>query len=171
MKGAYWLISPFYFNQNIGDRGSLARASGDYGLIVAHNTEAGISRVKLPSGAKKIISSRCRAMVGQVAGGGRTEKPLLKAGVSFHKNKAKKNRWPRVSANLYHLTGLNLILCISDLLHDCDVYMLHCLQRGCLTNLIEGIDHSIGYTDHICVMGTHQPCIGDLCSMHNNTTN
>lgn len=65
-------------------------------MIVAHNTDAGISRVKLPSGAKKIISSRCRAMVGQVAGGGRTEKPLLKAGVAFHKNKAKKNRWPRV---------------------------------------------------------------------------
>ncbi|GMH35581.1 hypothetical protein BSKO_03449 [Bryopsis sp. KO-2023] len=80
----------------VGDRGSLARASGDYGLIVAHNQEAGISRIKLPSGSKKIISSRCRAMIGQVAGGGRTEKPLLKAGVSYHKNKAKKNRWPRV---------------------------------------------------------------------------
>jgi large subunit ribosomal protein L8e len=52
----------------VGDRGCLARASGDYAIIVAHNTDSGITRVKLPSGAKKIIPSRCRATVGQVRG-------------------------------------------------------------------------------------------------------
>ncbi|KAG8382893.1 hypothetical protein BUALT_Bualt05G0126600 [Buddleja alternifolia] len=36
--------------------------------------------IKLPSGAKKIVPSGCRAMVGQVAGGGRTAQPMLKAG-------------------------------------------------------------------------------------------
>ena len=35
-------------------------------------------------------------MVGQVAGGGRTEKPMLKAGVSYHKYRVKRNCWPRV---------------------------------------------------------------------------
>ncbi|KAK7328924.1 hypothetical protein VNO77_23061 [Canavalia gladiata] len=35
-------------------------------------------RVKLPSSAKKIVPSDCRAMIGQVVGCGRTEKPLLK---------------------------------------------------------------------------------------------
>ena len=35
-------------------------------------------------------------MVGQVAGGGRTEKPLLKAGNSYHKFKVKRNCWPKV---------------------------------------------------------------------------
>jgi len=35
-------------------------------------------------------------MIGQVAGGGRTEKPMLKAGNSYYKNKAKRNRWPKV---------------------------------------------------------------------------
>ena len=79
-----------------GDRGVLAKASGDYGIIVAHNPDAGITRVKLPSGAKKVIASNARAMIGMVAGGGRTEKPMLKAGRAYHKYRAKRNAWPRV---------------------------------------------------------------------------
>lgn len=79
-----------------GDRGSLAKCSGDYAIIVAHNPDAGITRVKLPSGSKKIISSACRATVGQVSGGGRTEKPLLKAGRAYHKYRVKRNSWPKV---------------------------------------------------------------------------
>ncbi|GFH06830.1 ribosomal protein L8 component of cytosolic 80S ribosome and 60S large subunit, partial [Haematococcus lacustris] len=43
-----------------------------------------------------VVPSDCRAMVGQVAGGGRTEKPMLKAGRSYHKYKAKRNSWPKV---------------------------------------------------------------------------
>ncbi|CAG9462440.1 unnamed protein product [Pedinophyceae sp. YPF-701] len=82
--------------QKTGDRGSMAKASGDYGIIVAHNPDAAITRIKLPSGAKKVVPSACRAMVGQVAGGGRTEKPMLKAGRAFHKYKAKRNSWPKV---------------------------------------------------------------------------
>ena len=34
-------------------------------------------------------------MVGQIAGGGRLEKPLLKAGVAYHKYKAKRHSWPK----------------------------------------------------------------------------
>lgn len=37
-----------------------------------------------------------RAIVGIVAGGGRIDKPLLKAGNAYHKYKAKRNCWPRV---------------------------------------------------------------------------
>ena len=83
--------------QKAGDRGTLARCSGDYAIVVAHNPDAGITRIKLPSGAKKVVSSACRATVGQVAGGGRTEKPMLKAGRSFHKYRAKRNSWPKAS--------------------------------------------------------------------------
>ncbi|GFH27617.1 ribosomal_L2_C domain-containing protein [Haematococcus lacustris] len=82
--------------EKTGDRGSLARASGDYAIVVAHNPDTGITRIKLPSGTKKVVPSDCRAMVGQVAGGGRTEKPMLKAGRSYHKYKAKRNSWPKV---------------------------------------------------------------------------
>ena len=35
-------------------------------------------------------------MVGIVAGGGRMDKPMLKAGNAFHKYKAKRNSWPKV---------------------------------------------------------------------------
>ena len=79
-----------------GDRGTFAKASGDYAIVIAHNPDTGLTRVKLPSGAKKVLSSQARAMVGQVAGGGRMEKPLLKAGVAYHKYKAKRNSWPKV---------------------------------------------------------------------------
>lgn len=79
-----------------GDRGRLARAGGTYATIVSHNHDTKRTRVKLPSGAKKVLSSGCRAMVGLVAGGGRIDKPILKAGRAYHKYKAKRNCWPRV---------------------------------------------------------------------------
>lgn len=78
------------------DRGCLARASGTYCLVVAHNAETNKTRIRLPSGQKKLISSKARAMIGLVAGGGRTDKPLLKAGNAYHKYKAKRNCWPVV---------------------------------------------------------------------------
>ncbi|KAL6766859.1 RPL8 [Auxenochlorella protothecoides x Auxenochlorella symbiontica] len=82
--------------EKVGDRGAMARASGDYAIIVAHNPDAQITRIKLPSGLKKVIPSGCRATIGQVAGGGRTEKPLLKAGRAYHKYRVKRNSWPKV---------------------------------------------------------------------------
>lgn len=35
-------------------------------------------------------------MIGVVSGGGRIEKPMLKAGRAFHKYRVKRNCWPRV---------------------------------------------------------------------------
>jgi len=78
-----------------GDRGSLARASGDYATIIGHNTDNGTSRIRLPSGAKKTVQSTARAMVGLVAGGGRVDKPVLKAGRAYWAHKAKRNNWPK----------------------------------------------------------------------------
>lgn len=48
-----------------GDRGTLARTSGNYATVIGHNPDTKRSRVKLPSGAKKVISSNNRAMVGK----------------------------------------------------------------------------------------------------------
>uniref|UniRef100_A0AAZ3SBZ7 Large ribosomal subunit protein uL2 n=1 Tax=Oncorhynchus tshawytscha TaxID=74940 RepID=A0AAZ3SBZ7_ONCTS len=79
-----------------GDRGKLARASGNYATVISHNPDTKKSRVKLPSGSKKVIASANRAVVGVVAGGGRIDKPILKAGRAYHKYKAKRNSWPRV---------------------------------------------------------------------------
>merc|ERR1712096_284593 len=82
--------------EKMGDRGKLAKASGNYALIIAHNPDTGKTRVKLPSGSKKLIPSTNRAVIGIVAGGGRIDKPLLKAGAAYHKYKAKRNCWPKV---------------------------------------------------------------------------
>jgi large subunit ribosomal protein L8e len=82
--------------EKYGDRGKLARTSGNYATVIAHNPDTNKTRVKLPSGTKKSVLSTNRAMVGIVAGGGRIDKPLLKAGNSYHKYKAKRNCWPKV---------------------------------------------------------------------------
>jgi len=82
--------------EKTGDQGAVARASGNYATIVSHNSDNNTTRLRLPSGMKKTVSSDCRAMVGMVAGGGRVDKPVLKAGRSYHKYKAKRNCWPRV---------------------------------------------------------------------------
>jgi large subunit ribosomal protein L8e len=79
-----------------GDRGTLARCSGDYSTIISHSDDGSRTRIRLPSGAKKTVSAHCRATIGIVAGGGRIDKPLLKAGVAYWKYKAKRNAWPRV---------------------------------------------------------------------------
>jgi len=50
--------------EKTGDRGRLARASGNYATVVAHNPDSKRTRVKLPSGAKKVIPSNNRAMIG-----------------------------------------------------------------------------------------------------------
>jgi len=79
-----------------GDRGTLARTSGNYATIISQNPDEKKTRIRLPSGAKKSIPQTCRATVGIVAGGGRIDKPLLKAGTAYHKYKAKRNSWPKV---------------------------------------------------------------------------
>jgi len=82
--------------EKTGDRGALARSSGNYATVIAHNPETRKTRVKLPSGSKKVVSSSNRAMVGIIAGGGRIDKPILKAGRAYHKYKVKRNCWPKV---------------------------------------------------------------------------
>jgi len=65
--------------EKAGDRGCLGRTSGNYITIVGHNPDEGKTRIKLPSGAKKVVPSKSRGMIGIVAGGGRTDKPLMSA--------------------------------------------------------------------------------------------
>jgi large subunit ribosomal protein L8e len=82
--------------EKVGDRGKLVKAGGSYAIVISHNKEANKSRLKLPSGQKKTISGDCRGVVGMVAGGGRVEKPLLKASNAYYKYKPKRNCWPKV---------------------------------------------------------------------------
>ncbi len=76
------------------DGGRFARASGTFGFVVAHEEDRVL--VQLPSGKMKWLDPKCRAMIGVVAGGGRTDKPFVKAGKKYHKMKSKAAKWPRV---------------------------------------------------------------------------
>jgi len=81
---------------HVGDRGSFARESGCFAVVVSHDEDKGTTRLRLPSGGKKTVPSGVRAQIGIVAGGGRTDKPLLKAGRAYHKYKVKRNCWPKI---------------------------------------------------------------------------
>lgn len=99
--------------EKVGDRGVLGRTSGNYVTVIGHNPDEGKTRVKLPSGAKKVVKSSSRGMIGIVAGGGRTDKPLLstqccrlctsrqeltntaEASRAKHKFAVKRNSWPK----------------------------------------------------------------------------
>jgi large subunit ribosomal protein L2 len=86
----------FNIEKNPGDGGKFVRSAGTYALLVAHD---GVNSVlQLPSGSMKTINSNCRATIGIVGGGGRKEKPLLKAGKKHHSIRAKRRNWPRVRA-------------------------------------------------------------------------
>lgn len=78
-----------------GDSGRLVKAGGTFAKVVSHNK--GYTKVLLPSKKEKMLNGNCRAIVGEIGGSGRDEKPFLKAGLkAFHM--AKKNKlYPRVS--------------------------------------------------------------------------
>jgi len=77
-----------------GDGGKLVRSSGTTAFIVSH--EEGRVTVRLPSKKLKVLDGRCRAEIGVICGGGRLEKPFLKAGKRFHAMGAMNRRWPNV---------------------------------------------------------------------------
>ncbi|KAK1347617.1 ribosomal protein L8 [Hamiltosporidium tvaerminnensis] len=78
------------------DGGKYGRSGGCFVAVVAHNKNTNQTIVRLPSGIKKTVSSEGRAVIGIVAGGGRTEKPILKAGRAYYKYKSRSISWPVV---------------------------------------------------------------------------
>jgi large subunit ribosomal protein L2 len=60
------------------DGGRLVRSAGASATVVAH-TGRDVT-VQLPSGAFKQLLATCRAQVGAVGGGGRKDRPVIKAG-------------------------------------------------------------------------------------------
>lgn len=77
-----------------GDGAAIARSSGAYATLVSHTPRG--TEVKLPSMRFVYLNDDCRAMIGVVAGGGRTEKPFLKAGVKMKLMRIRGRRWPKV---------------------------------------------------------------------------
>ncbi len=76
------------------DGGKFVRASGVQAMVTDKIT--GRVAVKMPSGSTKWFNANCMATIGIVAGGGRNEKPFVKAGKKYHKMKNSASNWPRV---------------------------------------------------------------------------
>jgi large subunit ribosomal protein L2 len=79
---------------NQGDGGKFARASGVNATLMAHDRNVAV--VQLPSDNVVRLDPQCRATIGVVAGGGRTEKPFVKAGNKYHKMKSRGSKYPTV---------------------------------------------------------------------------
>ena len=77
-----------------GDGGKFARSTGVSAQLMTHDRNVAV--IQLPSGEVKRLNPECRATIGVVAGGGRTEKPFVKAGNKYHKMKARGTKYPRV---------------------------------------------------------------------------
>ena len=77
-----------------GDGGKLVRAGGSTATVVSH--EKNITVIQLPSGAFKRINSDCKVTIGVVAGGGRHDKPFLKAGKKHYAKRTRGKQYPIV---------------------------------------------------------------------------
>lgn len=79
-----------------GDGGKFVRTSGSSATV---NRIIGDKIfVLMPSKQEKEFHPNCRAIIGEIAGGGRLEKPVVKAGRRYHLKKARNKLWPRTSA-------------------------------------------------------------------------
>ena len=85
-----------------GDGGKFVRSSGAFAKIVT-KLKGGII-VQLPSKKQKTFDPLCRASIGVCAGGGRTDKPFLKAGSRYHYMRVRGKLYPRTSG-----TAMNAI--------------------------------------------------------------
>ncbi len=77
-----------------GDGGTFCKAAGNFAEIVSHDKKRTV--VRLPSGKFRDFHPQCRATIGLAAGGGRGDKPFLKAGKKHHLMRTKAAKWPRV---------------------------------------------------------------------------
>jgi len=71
----------------------LCRSSGSFAIVVG-KTESKV-KVHFPSGKVVEFPSECKATIGVPAGGGRTEKPWVKAGKKVHAMLARGRLYPR----------------------------------------------------------------------------
>jgi len=86
----------FNIESRPGDGGKMIRVSGSSAIIT--KKQAGKVGLVMPSRKEIFINEDCRATVGEIAGAGRLDKPVVKAGKKYHMKKSKSKLWPRTSA-------------------------------------------------------------------------
>jgi len=77
-----------------GDGGKIVRAAGTFAVVVSQGRK---TTVQMPSGALMALPPRCKATVGVVAGGGRKDLPMAKAGKRYHALRSKAKIYPYTS--------------------------------------------------------------------------
>src|SRR3989344_3555598 len=77
-----------------GDGGKLVRGSGGYALVLTKDAKS--VYLKLPSNKPLTLLPESRATIWMAAAGGRTEKPVIKAGTKYWAMKARGRHWPIV---------------------------------------------------------------------------
>jgi len=87
--------SIYNIENNPGDGGKFVRGSGTFAKIIGKIGNKVV--IRLPSNKQKLFREDCRASIGIIAGGGRPEKPFLKAGKRYHAMRAKNKLYPKVS--------------------------------------------------------------------------
>ncbi|MBI4159413.1 50S ribosomal protein L2 [Candidatus Woesearchaeota archaeon] len=78
-----------------GNVTGFCRTAGSSAKIISRTKEYVL--VQLPSKKQKKFNPLCRAVIGVIAGSGRLEKPIVKAGKHHHMMKAKNKLYPIVS--------------------------------------------------------------------------
>ncbi|MGQ9719355.1 MAG: 50S ribosomal protein L2 [Nitrososphaerales archaeon] len=93
--------------RRLGDGGKFVRTSGCSATLFSKTATGAV--IKFPSGRTATMDIRCRATIGEIAGGGRIEKPFLRAGAKYHAMRAKGKAYPRVRGvamiSTYHPHG------------------------------------------------------------------
>ena len=86
----------YNIERNPGDGGKMMRAAGA-SAIVSKKIGTQIF-LRTPSKREVSLHPKCLLQMGMTAGGGRLEKPVMKAGKMFHIKKTRSKLWPRTSA-------------------------------------------------------------------------
>lgn len=77
-------------------KGSFCKSAGSFATVVQRSAEA--VTIRFPSSRKeKVLNPNCRATLGVVAGGGKRDKPFVKAGPVHHKMRSKGQLYPKTS--------------------------------------------------------------------------
>lgn len=80
--------------RQFGDGGTIAKSAGGSATVFSHSDE-GVT-IKLPSGRFVTLNPKNRAMIGTLAGGGVTERPLMSAGGKWRRSRSKGRKYPIV---------------------------------------------------------------------------
>lgn len=90
-------VAVFNIEGKPNDGGKFVRGSGTTARIISKAKDGVV--VQLPSRKQKKFHPDCRAIIGIAAGGGRVDKPFIRAGKKFYAAKARNKYWPVVSSS------------------------------------------------------------------------